>query len=678
MTHIKKITDKQGNDIYLRTHTKAVVDGNGYTAESRLQAMQDEINQAQLAVGAIPSDLTPTENSTNWVTSGGVFNAVCSKKEYFDILSSSTHTNDTNFITIEKEETGFQITCIKAGAYKYAWCSIPNLVVGETYNVHFDFTLTNTSSATYPYLLTIETAEENGNRLAGVMLQKEIGMTGTVDWKITPTTSTTTFKVANNNIGIAGGTMEIYNLSVNQNFSLKESVDINTSKINVIEDVVNDITFVGSDIVTAGQTDDSIITCQIENGTIKIIATGPRTSEKYAYFMLPSNLEIGKKYIMMFDYEANVNYNDGALCLSAGTTNQYPLSSGYRFRTGKGRVEFPFTNNSYVCMRIASNALNGVGDYIYITNFSIYSQLEKYDSLPIISNKLNNLLDKSVSNASEIGNYIGSPIPKINQYHQIGYKKLMNNVASQGGAAYGKYYFQFTDRHASMNVYDLETNTLHSTVSMTSTSTDHCTNASFSSIFYTVSDDFPLIYTSGSSIGTYNHIQVWRIQLSDDIFTIEKIQEIVLPTGTEDNIWHWGQAFLDNELNYLYYLTYDSSAKNANYIKFRIPSIFDESNNIISNVELTENNIIDSFITEKNQYPQGCVCKNGILYLFEGIPASGVNTKITIVNVWGKCLVNSIDICKTLGITYEFEGCGIYNDTLIANTNGNGIYAIYF
>lgn len=74
MTQIKKITDKQGNDIYLRTHTKAVVDDNGYTAESRLQAMQDEINQAQLAVGAIPSDLTPTENSTNWVTSGGVYN----------------------------------------------------------------------------------------------------------------------------------------------------------------------------------------------------------------------------------------------------------------------------------------------------------------------------------------------------------------------------------------------------------------------------------------------------------------------------------------------------------------------------------------------------------------------------------------------------------------------------
>ena len=76
MTQIKKITDKQGNDIYLRTHTKAVVDDNGYTAESRLQAMQDEINAAQLEIGAAESDLTPTEGSTNYVTSGGVYNAL--------------------------------------------------------------------------------------------------------------------------------------------------------------------------------------------------------------------------------------------------------------------------------------------------------------------------------------------------------------------------------------------------------------------------------------------------------------------------------------------------------------------------------------------------------------------------------------------------------------------------
>ena len=76
MTQIKKVKTSEGAQFYPQTHTKAVVDDNGYTAESRLGAMQDEINQAQLAVGAVPSDLTPTEDSTNWVTSGGVYNAL--------------------------------------------------------------------------------------------------------------------------------------------------------------------------------------------------------------------------------------------------------------------------------------------------------------------------------------------------------------------------------------------------------------------------------------------------------------------------------------------------------------------------------------------------------------------------------------------------------------------------
>lgn len=76
MTQIKKVKTSEGVQFYPQTHTKAVVDDNGYTVESRLQAMQDEINQAQLEVGAVPSDLTPTEGSSNWVTSGGVYNVL--------------------------------------------------------------------------------------------------------------------------------------------------------------------------------------------------------------------------------------------------------------------------------------------------------------------------------------------------------------------------------------------------------------------------------------------------------------------------------------------------------------------------------------------------------------------------------------------------------------------------
>ena len=76
MTAKKKITDKNGVQVYPITHTKAVIDDNGNSVEQRLQEQVDLINQKQLEVGAVPSDVTPTENSTNWVTSGGVFECV--------------------------------------------------------------------------------------------------------------------------------------------------------------------------------------------------------------------------------------------------------------------------------------------------------------------------------------------------------------------------------------------------------------------------------------------------------------------------------------------------------------------------------------------------------------------------------------------------------------------------
>ena len=76
MTAIKKLIDGSGNQYFPQTHTKAIVDDNGYSVESRMQAVQDVVNQAQMEIGVVPSDLTPTENSSNWVTSGGVYNAL--------------------------------------------------------------------------------------------------------------------------------------------------------------------------------------------------------------------------------------------------------------------------------------------------------------------------------------------------------------------------------------------------------------------------------------------------------------------------------------------------------------------------------------------------------------------------------------------------------------------------
>jgi endoglucanase len=84
MTAKKKITDKNGVQVFPITHTKAVIDDNGNSVEERLEEQMDVINQKQLEIGAVQSDITPTAGSTNWVTSGGVYDALKTENIKYD------------------------------------------------------------------------------------------------------------------------------------------------------------------------------------------------------------------------------------------------------------------------------------------------------------------------------------------------------------------------------------------------------------------------------------------------------------------------------------------------------------------------------------------------------------------------------------------------------------------
>lgn len=103
MTAKKKITDNTGTQIFPITHTRAVLDDNGNSVEQRLQENLDLINQKQLEVGAVPSDVTPTAGSTNWVTSGGVKNEIdkVSKSLINDFASLKTQKE------VSKSNTGY-------------------------------------------------------------------------------------------------------------------------------------------------------------------------------------------------------------------------------------------------------------------------------------------------------------------------------------------------------------------------------------------------------------------------------------------------------------------------------------------------------------------------------------------------------------------------------------------
>lgn len=96
MTAKKKITDKNGVQVYPITHTRAVLDDNGNSVEERLQENLDLINAKQLEIGAVEWDTTPTEeHNDKVVTSAGI-------KQAIDNVAFSTGENVSS-IGIDKE-----------------------------------------------------------------------------------------------------------------------------------------------------------------------------------------------------------------------------------------------------------------------------------------------------------------------------------------------------------------------------------------------------------------------------------------------------------------------------------------------------------------------------------------------------------------------------------------------
>jgi len=135
MTQIKKVKTSEGVQFYPQTHTKAVIDDNGYTAESRLGAMQDEINQAQLEVGAVPSDIAPTEGSTNWVTSGGVYNSIqriIAGSELDETTIDAEMTSGTRIYTDQGVGNECPLTTTSFSAFD---CAIINLKHNQVVNI---------------------------------------------------------------------------------------------------------------------------------------------------------------------------------------------------------------------------------------------------------------------------------------------------------------------------------------------------------------------------------------------------------------------------------------------------------------------------------------------------------------------------------------------------------------
>lgn len=245
--------------------------------------------------------------------------------------------------------------------------------------------------------------------------------------------------------------------------------------------------------------------------------------------------------------------------------------------------------------------------------------------------------------------------------------KYMNQSSSgsvQGADCYGDYLFQFQDKNAAVYVYNLKEKKYLGKVTLTPNNNNHCNNASFSRIFYQEGDEFPLIYVSGSGSGTYNQVQVYRITRNNSNFIIEQVQEIVLPKARPENNLYWTGVILDNESKCMYIY---GNSNGAQIAKLRIPDITHFS------TTLSDNDILEQFTLNKFTHQQGANIKDGLLYVFDGVPTWGDTNYLRITDLSGKKDIVKINIMEK-GFKVEPEGTFFYNGELFCATNNSGIY----
>ena len=248
------------------------------------------------------------------------------------------------------------------------------------------------------------------------------------------------------------------------------------------------------------------------------------------------------------------------------------------------------------------------------------------------------------------------------------YMDVSSDVGEQGASVFGDYLFQFLSHEKAVYIYNLKTKKLEEYVSYDLDRICHCTNASFSNVYYDSNDEFPLLYVSGSNVSIYNYVQVFRVEKNNG-FKLTHIQEIVLPQSSEKNNLYWQNVVMDNENNFMYVY---ASTNGAQIAKFNIPDFR------IPIIKLTDKDILDQYSFETFRSQQGAVIKNGYLYVCQGIPHKQHLSHLRIIDLVNKTQIYKFDLLE-MGFGYETEGLAFYQNKLLVTTyGGNGIFTIKY
>lgn len=241
----------------------------------------------------------------------------------------------------------------------------------------------------------------------------------------------------------------------------------------------------------------------------------------------------------------------------------------------------------------------------------------------------------------------------------------------QGGAVYGDYYIQFTDKMASFTIINLKSKSVVQDTTLSPVATYHCNNANFSDTFYVNTDVFPLLYISQEN-ATEHKVLVYRLVGAIGEISLQLIQTITFDEPSVNEVYY-PNAFVDTDSNQLVQMGYTTNSYEKSDSNRIVINVFNLPDISSSAVDLHDTDKMSTFTLPSLEATQGGFIKHGKIYQVYGI--SGERW-INVIDIAQQRIVTSIDLNKQAVITGEQETVFAWNDKLYTVGINKHIYEI--
>ena len=652
MAQITKICDDAAmtTQVYPQTHERAVVDNNGTTAETKFQMITDLVNQKQMEIGAVPSDLTPTKDSINWATSGGIY------KVLMQLGKECSIEQESETITEEGQQGQWQTSgsigtsaAIRAHLKISAkGCSSLEVTApSDYYFIAYEVYDNNAS------VVSLSSAWENSDtfQVSGdydVMLNIKYGSAGTTNITTQMLTGKD-FTIVKNYPSLAFESAAPYD----EFTVLQESMEVvdNTLFSDGVEKTIDNSnaesenykSYTGGNLtrgylsVPVDEMNDYSVNILVKNNSpIKLALQGWATLGDFESYV----------------YTSSWNLPDDSLTYSKNNPSIVELALVVTYIDGNTGVPTWSEFLQNIEFSITYTDANGLVRRVEVLEDGQMRRVEGLD----------------FSEQLPTTTYYGDKIELLQNsytFEQLG--TLQSGVSSrQGGAVYGNYLFQFHDTLATICVYDLSSKQNVDKITMTAISNCHAGGGGFSKQYYDSGDPFPLLYISS---GDEHKVYVFRITGTVGNLSATLIQTITLATP-----YYLTNIAVDNVNEKLVISSMtknswsDSSGNNVAMMTCDIPSY-----NADVTISAFENICLIPFIFAL----QGAFASFGKVYMAYGNAGSPYyNGGIIVYDYMNYNILNRVGV-QAIG-SIEPEACCQWGDKMILTTQDGKVYALVF